>query len=328
MKHSVLFLSHAPHDTHRAFAEAVGARVHILPFKGLVDWMKRHPLVGHLYPFLSAFYALKMRVRERVLLIDGGSSLFVAAALKLKYRNLVLVYLDGDLLFYNLEIKNAYKKRWGLLFLKAIDAVISVSTENSKYVYLDVPKRVCAPYPKAVRAVPVKRENWGLYVGRLDPEKGITRILAFALQCPHLDTFMFLGDGVLQEQVRERAAHEKKLVYAGAREDVATYYSKCTFLIHIPDHDPHPTATMEAAQCGCFPIVSRGVGTSYLFDERFVVDDPEDFTHLNAKMERILAEKEESQMLLAKNTQRIPSKAESLRRFKDAFDEILKELNV
>src|SRR3989344_2095881 len=149
----VLFLSHALHDAHKGFAQAVDARIAALPFEPYIRLIKRFPSLRYAYPFLTALYGSLIRSREDVLIADGASSLFAALAVKKRRSGSKLIYLDADLFFYNLCKNGASKNAPFLRFLKDIDGVITVSEANKQYCerFLDVPIRVCPPFPKALR---------------------------------------------------------------------------------------------------------------------------------------------------------------------------------
>ena len=170
------------------------------------------------------------------------------------------------------------------------------------------------------------RKPYGLYVGRLDPDKNIRRIIEFGLQCPYVETFIVAGDGVLRSYVEKAAQKNNKLLYVGRQKKVEDYYGLCTFLIHLPDHDPHPTTTMEAALGGCFPIISTGVGTRYLFDGLFIVNDPSNFAEINERIKHIVENEAEARRLLGKDASRIPTKEKALAVFREAFFELVNEI--
>ncbi len=323
---TVLFLSHAPREAHLGFANAIGARVKILPFERYIRATKTYPILGgYVYELLSLLYSLTIRVREDVLLVDGGSSLFTGAFLKKRHKNMKLIYLDAELLFYSLHKNHepGYGK-WKFI-LGTIDGAISVSVAHRKYIssFLDIPIQVCAPYPKKVQRDGTVRKNYGLYVGRLDPDKNIQKIIEFGLECPYFEKFVVVGDGSLKGYVEKMAKRNSKLVYVGWQENVEYYYNLCKFLVHIPEHDPHPTTTMEAVLCGCFPIISRGTGTRYLFDDIFIVDNPENYSAMERTVAYITSHEDEAKASLARSIARFPTKQSSLSAFKNSFFTIL-----
>jgi len=324
-----LFISHAPHEAHIGFAKSISARIIKLPFEKYISVAKTYPILGgYVYAFISLIYSFFIKVDEDILLVDGGSSLFTAFFLKKRYKNLKIVYLDADLLFHSLT-KKKYSQggKWKII-LNSIDGIISVSEENRKYIskFLNAQTQICAPYPKNVHKKNIVRKNYGLYVGRLDPDKNFKRIVNFGLQCPYFEKFIIIGSGAMNSYAKNLAQKNNKLVYLGSQKNVEKYYNRCKFLIHIPDHDPHPTTTMEAALCGCFPIITKGVGTRYLFDKIFIINNPENFKKINNKINYINKNEKKAKVLLQNSVSLIPTKKDSLKSFKIAFHKIIKQL--
>lgn len=324
----VLFLSHSPHESHLAFAHEINARIKIIPFGKYITLVKKYNFLCIFYPFLSLLYSFFLKAEEDILLVEGGSSLYVAAFLKMRNRKLRLVYFDVGLLFYDV-VKSRKPLSISLKFaLKMIDAVISVSEQNKQYIskFVNVPMEVRSPYPKEVKNEEIVRKNYGVYLGRLDPEKSIKRTIDFALQCPYLEKFIIVGGGLLKGYVKKMSEENEKLVYLGPSEDISKYYSECKFLIHIPNSDPHPCTTMEAAICGCYPIISRGVGTNYLFDKMFIIDNPNDFDEINRRIKYILDNEEMADELLKESIPKIQTKEQAIEDFRNKFRKITSKI--
>ena len=328
-KTKVLFLSHRPHRVHLNFARQINAQIKITPFDKFIKISKKYPFLKYLHPLISFLYSLKFKVKEKTILVDGGSSLYIAAFLKLYYPKIKIIYLDADLFILILNEANIAERTFKKLILTCIDAVISVSEMNKEAAsnVLNVPIEVCNPYPTKVTPLKIKRKNYGLYVGRLDPDKNIKRILQFGLECPYFRRFIVIGDGALKDYVEAKSKKYNKVKYLGIRKDVAKYYSQCKFLIHIPDKDPYPCTTMEAAESGCFPIISRGVGSKYLFDDIFIIEEPNNFTEINKRIKYILGHEKDVGKLLKKSIPRIVNREQSLKNFKNKFKKILNNLN-
>jgi glycosyltransferase involved in cell wall biosynthesis len=326
MTSSVLFLSHDPHEVHSAFAQSVGAREYCTGLKKYVALTKKIPWTGHFFAPYSFVYSLFIKVPEDILLIDGGASVYIALGLKWRKPGLKIIYLDGDTMFHSVRNAKPYQQYLAAKLLKNIDAVISVSEQNQSQVTIDAPGAVCPPFPKAVVATNSPHKSCGLYVGRLDPDKNIRQIIAFGLQCPDFETFVVVGDGVLRPEIEKMAQANPKLQYKGFVTDVASYYNTCSFLIHLPDYDPHPTVTMEAALCGCFPIMSPGTGSNYLFDPLFTAPDPADFAALNKKIAYIQKHNHAVSLLLKESIDKIPTRESSVAHFTHSFTQLAKQL--
>jgi glycosyltransferase involved in cell wall biosynthesis len=318
-----LFLSHNPHEVHLEFAKSINAKIKITNLDWFVWLYKKISFVGYFYPIISLIFSFFIKVKEDILLVDGGSSLYLAVFLKLKNPRIKIIYLDGDLSFYKYNLNKSPAKKLQLFFFKKIDAVISVSEKNKEYAkFLNIPIEVVNPYPKQIEKTNIERKNYGLYVGRLDPDKDVKRIVEFGLQCPYFEKFIIIGDGVYRRYIQNLSQKNKKLIYLEQREDVAKFYSECKFLVHIPDYDPHPCTTMEAALCGCFPIISKGIGTDYLFDDIFIVTNPEDFKEINEKVKYILENEKKAKKLLTELTKKFPTKKEAIKNFKKSFNNL------
>src|SRR4030042_1553731 len=159
----ILFLSHCPHKVHLEFAKSVSARIKIIHLNWLVKLIKKIQFLGHFYPLISFIYSFFISFNENVLLIDGGSSLYTAAFLKLWHPKAKIVYLDGDMIFYYLHKQNNLTSRIkSSFFFSKIDAVISVSNQNKEYVqkFLKVPIEIVNPYPQNIKKLNIKRKNY------------------------------------------------------------------------------------------------------------------------------------------------------------------------
>jgi len=323
-----LFLTHNPHESHLNFARTINARVKKIPFNNFIDLAKKYPFLNNFYPIISYFYSLTIKLNEKYILVDGGSSLYAARFLKNRKPKLRIIYLDGDLFILSMHNQEIKKNKFKKFFLEGIDANISVSEMNKEVAseFLKVPIEVCSPYPKKVKKSNVKRENYGLYIGRLDPDKNIKRIVQFGLQCPLFDKFIVVGDGVYRDWIIKKSKRNKKLQYMGVKNNVQYYYNKCKFLIHIPDLDPYPCTTMEAAICGCFPIISAGVGTNSSFDKALIIDDPNDFKMINNRIEYILKNEKRIRGKIFQSIKKIPNKKNSISNFKTIFNEIVNKI--
>lgn len=320
----ILLLLHHPQHALIDFAYGINGRIKIIPFYKYVMLIKKYNFLCAFYPLLSFIYSLFINADEDILFVEGGSSLYIGAFLKMRNRKLKLVYLDSDLFFYDI-VKLGKTPSFSLRFsLKMIDAVISLSEQNKGYItkFLNVPIEICPLHPKKVEREKITRKNYGLYLGRLDPEKNIKRIIDFAIQCPYFERFMIVGYGMLERYVKKMSKKNKKPIYLGKREDISRYYSECKFLIHIPDSEPYGCTVLEAALCGCYPIMSEGVGVKYLFDKMFIINDPTNFDEINKRIKYILDNEQKANELLKESISKIPTKEQTLENFRDKFKKI------
>jgi len=324
----VLFLSHNPHEVHLNFSKTIKARIKIIPFDKFISLSKRYPVLNYLYPIISFFYSFLISVKEDYVLVEGGSSLYVAKFLKFWHPKIKIILLDEDLFILKLRKINNLQNIFKKFILNSVDGIISASYMNKKAAskLLDVPIEIVIPYPKQIKKIKISRKNYGLYVGRLDPDKNIKRIVNFGLQCPYFEKFIIIGDGIFKKWVIEKSRKNKKLEFFGRKDNVQDYYSECKFLVHIPNYDPHPCTTMESAQCGCFPIVSKGVGSKYLFDDIFIIDNPRNFAEINNHIKYIVDNNQKAANLLVKSLKKIPKKEKTLKQFKKTFERIVSKI--
>lgn len=324
----VLFLSHCPHEVHLEFAKSIKARIKITGLNHFVLLSKNIFLIGYLYPIISFIYSFFIKVKEDILLVDGASSLYLATFIKLKNPEIKIIYLDGDIAFYKYNKSKRLFKKIQKFFFKKIDAVISVSKSNKEHISknINVPIKIVSPYPKQIKKLNINKENYGLYIGRLDADKNIKRIVQFGLQCPYFDKFFVIGEGTCRKYIERYVKKNRKIEYLGFTKNIDKFYNKCKFLIHIPDYDPHPCTTMESALCGCFPIISANTGTNYLFDKSFIINNPDNFEEINKRVKFIIDNENEAKKLLNKSIKKFPTKKYSIQSFKKTFNEIIKNL--
>ena len=318
-----LFLTHNPHEVHLEWAKAIDAKVKIIPFDKLVNLSKKYRFLNYLYPLISLAYSFFVKVEEDIILVEGGSSLYTAVFLKMRRGNIKIVYLDCDIYFYNWGRKNFLVNKIKKYFVNKIDGVISVSEQNKKMLGRKIkkPSAVVNPYPKKITNKNKKRENTGLYIGRLDPDKNIKNMINYVLQCPYLDKFRIVGDGALKKYVEKISKKEKKIEYLGFDQNVEKHYNKNKILLHLAEYDPCTCTTMEAALGGCYPILSKGIGSKYLFNEMFIVN-PRNYTEINKKIKYVLENENEAKKELDKTIKKIPVKEDTIKDFKKVYKEI------
>ena len=316
-----IFITHGSHEVHNKFASSIISEFCVTPFKRYLELAKKFRILIHLYLILAFFYSLKVNGKNRVILVDGGSSLVIGFFVKLRIRNCSLILLDNDLFFSEMTLL----KR---IFSNKIECLISVSemNKNKALMHIDVPAYVAPPYPKEVKNLNVERKNFGLYVGRLDEDKKVRRIIEFAQQTKSVDKIFLIGEGIDKEYIKYKTSVSEKVQYLGYQKNLSEYYSVCKYFFHLADEDPHPCTTMEAAICGCFPLISRHLGTAYLFDERFLIRDTRDFNEIERKIQFIKSNIEDSKMALKKSVEKRLSKEESINNFRENFEELSKKL--
>ena len=317
----ILFLSHDPHFAHLTFAKSINAKIKIIPFKKYISLSKKIKILFYFYPFLSFVYALFLKTKEKTLLVDGSSSFYVAVFLKILKKAKKIVYLDGDSFFYYLQKRKKLTNYFVKFLVKFIDAIISVSSLSKNYAskFSNAPIKIVYPFCKKIKKMNVKRENYGLFLGRLDPEKNIKKIINFALNCPYFEEFWIVGEGVFENYVKKISKRFPKIKYFGKQKNVDFFYNKCKFLIHISEFDPFPCVPLEAAQAYCFPFISENCGNKDFFDEFFIIKNLDDFQEMNNKIKLILEDEEKYKKILEKTIQKIPKKEKQIKKFINYF---------
>ena len=323
----IVFFSTGPHNVHKEFAKSIKAEIKIIPFKKFFKLVKKIPLIGYVYPLMAFFYSLSLDSKDKIILNEGSAGFYIISFLKLRNRKIKFIHLDADLVFYNI-IKYKKKPKLFQLPLKMIDGVVSVSEKNKSYVekVIKIPIEVAPPFPINIKKTKIKRENFGLYIGRLDPEKNIKKVIEFAKQCSFFEKFIIVGSGVLKNYVKKECAKNQKLIYMEHDKYPSKYYAKCKFLVHLAEADSHPCTIMEAALCGCFPIISENIGNSYLFHNRFKIKDINNFKEINKKIEKILENENGSRKILKKDSKKIITKKQSIENFKNKFRKLIKNV--
>ncbi|MFT4303133.1 MAG: glycosyltransferase [Candidatus Woesearchaeota archaeon] len=277
---NVSFISHDPHNVHLEYAKCVGAKFKQSGMRWFVNLYKKFAFIRIFMPFISFIYSYKIKTDSDILLLDGGSSLFIGYYLKKRNPKLKLIYLDGDLIFYktvhgNNSFFQYMKDKLLFKITKCINGVISVSNQNKTMIsqYVNCNIKVCVPYVRDMKKLKIKRQNYALYVGRLDPDKNISRIISFCLGCEDIKKLIVIGNGSEKCKIEKLSKLNNKILYLGEITNVNKYYYMCKYLIHLPDYDPHPVVVMEALKCGCIPILSKGVGSNYFVPKEYILSN-------------------------------------------------------
>ncbi len=330
-KNKVLYLTCTPHEVHQKFASSVSDRTITPPFKNYFELIKKQNKLGIIFPIIAFLYSLFLKIEENIVLVEGSGMLWIARFLKLKKPSLKIIYLDADLLFYDIIKKNKKPKIFRKT-LKNIDGIISLSEKNKKMAekITNSPVKAISPYPKEVRKIKIPRKNYALYVGRLDPEKNIKKIINFSIKCPHFEKLVIVGKGIHELQIKKIAENNKKIEYLGYLKDpeeISKKYSECKFFLNFSVYDSNPCTVMEAIKCKCYPIIPSHIGNSEQLDDIFIIDNLDDFARINEKINHILKNEKKAQKLLTKAEKTIPTKKQAINKFKKTFQELTTNLN-
>ncbi len=110
-----------------------------------------------------------------------------------------------------------------------------------------------------------------LFVGRLDPQKDPLRLLAaFRLVAEHAADahLLVVGDGVLGDELRRRAADEPRVRFAGWREDVPELMAAAACLALPSRWEGMPNVVLEAMAAGLPVVAAPAEGVAELLEGR------------------------------------------------------------
>ncbi|MFA6272649.1 MAG: glycosyltransferase [Patescibacteria group bacterium] len=132
-----------------------------------------------------------------------------------------------------------------------------------------------------------------LYVGQLEPHKGVMLLLDAFLLLPNGAQLHIVGDGSLMAEVKKRTDGNPNIIVYGrvAREKLPEFYSRAKAVI-VPSlvYENAPMVIGEALSCGAKVIVARLGGAPELIKEREngVIFTPGDANDLAEKMKKFI----------------------------------------
>ena len=177
---------------------------------------------------------------------------------------------------------------------RSVDAYVALSRFSRDYfVAAGIPAGKIHVKPNFLPAdtVPPRTGSgeYALFVGRLNPEKGVLEMLAAWQRLSHIP-LVIAGDGPLCDQVTQMvgqfgAAHIK-LMGQLISDDVKAQMKNARFLV-FPSrwHEPFGMTLLEASACGIPAVAARigGVPELVLEDETGLLFDPQNLEELAAK---------------------------------------------
>lgn len=118
-------------------------------------------------------------------------------------------------------------------------------------------------------------------VGRLEPEKGMDRLVAaFRRAFPRGEEpvrLVIVGDGSQMADLRRLAAGDPRIVLAGAQEEVTPFYGGFDVCVSAARFEPFGLSILEAMAAGCPLILTRTDGPrEFVSDPRVVWVGAED----------------------------------------------------
>ncbi len=281
------------HYVHAAWAKAVGA-------SSVVD---AHPHYLSL-PIMVRFFTtiinlLKIPKSTDVLVCESGAYIFTGALWKLmgKNRKLVLVLADPKLHYLSKKINLI--KRIYLWALEKFDLFVAVSPLMASYVPEGLKNRTAiVPTFKTDKLEKIKPDLKSkniMFMARICKEKGVDLLVdAFAklrqgfpesrLYVVGVSTFLF-GQGNLRKHLEKKGI--PGVIFTGRVPFVEEYMKKCSIYASMARIDPAPVSVLEAMSQGMVPVVSKGVGNSYVaarVADELVVEKPGDAVEIITKL--------------------------------------------
>jgi glycosyltransferase involved in cell wall biosynthesis len=149
---------------------------------------------------------------------------------------------------------------------KMVDCFIVLTKfSRSRYVGAGVPEDNIRVKPNFVDPDPGKRTGTGsyaLFVGRLDPEKGVPTLLKSWLQMPHSHTLRIAGDGSYRPQLESFAKVYPNVEFLGwlPRHRVVQEMKGARFVVFPSEwYENLPLVIIEAFACGV-PVIASALG--------------------------------------------------------------------
>jgi len=154
------------------------------------------------------------------------------------------------------------KKTW----TRMVDCyIVLTSFSRSRYVAAGFPEDLIRVKPNFVDPDPGTRTgngNYALFVGRLDPEKGVPTLLKAWLQMPHSRTLRIAGDGSYRPQLEAFAKVYPNVEFTGwlPRQRVVEEMKGARFVVFPSEwYENNPLVIIEAFSCGV-PVIASSLG--------------------------------------------------------------------
>jgi glycosyltransferase involved in cell wall biosynthesis len=131
-------------------------------------------------------------------------------------------------------------------------------------------------------------------VGRLMPEKGMDLLVrAFRHAFPKGNEstgLVVVGGGPQENELRQLAAGDPRIVFAGTQHAIATYYRTFDVYVSAARFEPFGLTILEAMDAGCRLVVTRTDGPREFLKDRAVLwADPDDAATLADQLRAAVA---------------------------------------
>ncbi|MGC8817572.1 MAG: glycosyltransferase family 4 protein [Candidatus Hadarchaeum sp.] len=296
----------SPHPAHLAWAKSVGSRVVETPMG------------------IGCFDQGKLK-GSNILLLESLYCAPFARRYKKKNPECRVISIIADTSFWR-ERLSIFRRIYYWRYLPIVDGFIAVSERIKRDIqnYVDRPVEVVRPFP-VNKFRPRKRdyERKILFIGNEAREKGYSNLVKAMDYLPDFELFL-VGDCCRKVRTKKPNIHLE-----GRVPSLKPYFQKCSIYAHPADFDPCPSVVWEAMYAGLIPIITRGVGQGELFsgDLGRLVLEKNDPKSIADKILEVYSIPDKSKLI--KKCMRLSeehTKEKSVRRFKEAFHRLLKEI--
>lgn len=150
-------------------------------------------------------------------------------------------------------------------------------------------------------------------------------MIDFAINSKYIEKLVICGTGPLKKYVLQKAEHPK-IEYLGYVKDISKQYYSNRYLLHFAEYDTYPCTILESALCGCFPIINKSIGNSYLFSDKFKLENLKDDNEINQKISWIEENEKEAEKLLTDTAGKIKFKDEAISHFQKTFYDLVNQV--
>ena len=248
------------------------------PGHNLFPKLERYPLLEFIYLtptlFVNAFvYSLIHKKEVDIIHAHGLNAAFIAKCISGFFKKRTVVSMHA---IYGLD-KRLFMAKAVNMIMGSADVVFALA-ERSKRDLMDAglsaekirtySQWVDQEKFKPLAVAPCRKELSltesfiVLFVGRLIEKKGVKILLEVASKVGSDVTFVFVGDGPLANLVKEKAASQKNVVFAGkvSEHEKILYYNAANVVVVPSQYDEgFARVVLEALSCG-IPVVAANCG--------------------------------------------------------------------
>ena len=243
-------------------------------------------------PIKSFFTAKKIPNDVDLVLCEGASQIFSGAIWKVKNKDKKLALIVSDPKWFYLKTMNPKLKNIYMNALSKYDLFIPTSPLMNSLIPKELPGRRSIVFPFAdPRFFKYKADLNSkniVFTGRIGLEKGTDILLEAHLKIiqdfPESRLYV-LGFGKLKDKLENKKI--KNVIFPGWIDNPEKYLEKSSIYMSLARIDPAGVAVLEAMSSGLVPVVSRGVGNSYIVEKinkNLVVSDQSEVQKIIKKL--------------------------------------------